>query len=225
MDIDPVHGDPGRSRVEIFIGDFPLGPAVDRVGIVRSEALDIEPLRAFSDFFIGRESNADFAVADFRVLEEIGHGCHDFRDAGLVVRAEQGGAVRRDQGPSLERRKVGKLHGRKNSAGALEHHIAAVIVFDDLGLYILPGKAGRRVEMGDEAGRLPVLHVRGGRKGAVDVAVVADLGVLYAQSPQLIAKVAGQVELAGRRGNLLGPFLTGCIKGHIVREALLQLFS
>ena len=77
-----------RARsVEILVFQFALHAAVDRVGEVGPECLDVEVIDAASDLLIGREADADFAVFHFGVGQQVFGRCHDLRYTGFVVGA------------------------------------------------------------------------------------------------------------------------------------------
>ena len=70
---------------------------VERVGRLGAEALDVEVVRAAPDLLVGVEPDPQRPVRDLGMLEQVADGRHDLRDARLVVRAEQGRSVGRDQ--------------------------------------------------------------------------------------------------------------------------------
>lgn len=72
---------------------------------------------------------------------------------GLVVRAEQGGAVRGDERHACQLLKAGEGCRAERFAAAGQNDVAAVIALDDLRLYIFAGAVRRGIHMGDEAER------------------------------------------------------------------------
>ncbi|MNN53314.1 hypothetical protein D3C81_1680580 [compost metagenome] len=50
-------------------------------------------MRSASNFLIGSKSDSDFAVFDFRVGQQVGHGSHDLGDPGFVVCTQQRSAI------------------------------------------------------------------------------------------------------------------------------------
>ena len=65
-----------------------LGP-VDRVRADGTEALDVKQRRAHPDLLVGREADPQPRARQLRVRDEMRHGGHDLRHAGLVVGPEQ----------------------------------------------------------------------------------------------------------------------------------------
>src|SRR5699024_12617938 len=56
---------------------------------------------ACSYFFVRCEGNADWAMWNLFFVDTFDH-CHDFRNAGLVIRSEDGCAVCRDQSTAFQ---------------------------------------------------------------------------------------------------------------------------
>ena len=81
---------------ESLVLDIARGFAVDGVGEVGAELFQVGLVDTAADLFVGREQDLDGAVLDLRVVDQELRGIHDFGKAGLVVGAEQGGAVGRD---------------------------------------------------------------------------------------------------------------------------------
>src|SRR2546430_9008113 len=61
-------------------------------------------------------SNADGAMADLGILKQMGGALHDDGDAGLVIGAQERGAVRRDDRLALERGQLDRKSTRLNSS-------------------------------------------------------------------------------------------------------------
>ena len=127
-------------------------------------------------------------------------GGHDLSHAGLVVRAQQGGAVGGDKGLALELFQERERGGLHDHPGAGQGHITAVVVLVEDGLDVFAGGVRGGVHVGDEAQRGLLLAARGGGHGAVDVAVLVHTGVLNAEILHLLHQHVGEVELAGCGG-------------------------
>ena len=93
MGADAFDGDGGAVGREGLVLDIPRGFAVDRIGKVGAELFQVGLVDAAADLFIGREQDLDGAVLDLRIADQELRGIHDFGEAGLVVGAEQGGAI------------------------------------------------------------------------------------------------------------------------------------
>ena len=96
MRVEAVEGDRHRVGREALDLDLAPAAAVHRVGAARAEACDVEVLRAAPDLFVRRERDADRAVRNLGMRDEIGGRRHDLGHAGLVVGAEQRRARRGD---------------------------------------------------------------------------------------------------------------------------------
>ena len=126
-------------------------PAVHRVGKVRAEDGQIKEVSARSDLLIGRKSDSDPAVRNFGVCEKVLRHRHDLGDTCLVVRSEQGRAVRHDEVLPPESLELGKVSGGENGFfGGIQQNIAAVIVLHDPGLRACVGHCRRGIHMGDQ---------------------------------------------------------------------------
>ena len=85
MDIAPVDNEFCSCRIESLIFQFSQFPAVYGIGKVRAEKCHIKMVGAFSDLFIGRKADPDFAVGKFGVGEQMLRHSHNFRNTGLIV--------------------------------------------------------------------------------------------------------------------------------------------
>ena len=139
-------------------------------------------------------------------LQDLPGGAEDLRHAGLVVAPQEGGAVGGDEGLALVLQQGGEVAGGQGEAAFPQGDVAAVVVFDHLGLDVLAGDAAVGVHVGDKAhGGLPL---RGGGDGAVDEAQLVHVGVLDAHGfhqvhdvgPQdFLPRGAGEVRRWSRR--------------------------
>ena len=141
-------------------------------------------------------------MLDVRVLDQELRRIHDFGEAGLVVGAEQRGAVGRDD-------VVADLVGERGMIGGADHlgrvgrqhDVAAAIVLHDLRLDVRAGTVGRSVHMRAEADHRDLL-VGIGRDRGVDIAVFVEMGVGNAHRLQFGGEQAAEVLLlfGGRAG-------------------------
>ena len=156
--VDAGHGDDGRVGAERLRLERPQAGAVDGVGDVGGERLHVEVLGAASHFLVGGEAHADRAVQARRVLLPLPQRLQDDGHAGLVVGAEQGGAVGRDDRQALARGQFRFLldaDDLRRIAG--QHDVAAVVVAMDLRVHAGAGDAEVGVHVRDEpdGGHLP----------------------------------------------------------------------
>ncbi len=135
-------------------------------------------------------------------------GVHDLGQAGLVVGAEQRGAVSGDDVVADligERRMLG---GADHLGGvARQHDVAAAIVFDDLRLDVVAGAIGRGIHVRAEADHRDVVLVRGRGDSGIDVAVRVEMRIGESDRLQFARQQAAEIFLllggrAGRRGRI-----------------------
>ena len=152
MGRDALDGDGGAVGREGFVLDIPRGFAVHRIGEVGAELLQVDLVDAAADFLIGGEQDLDRAMLDLRILNQELRRVHDLGEAGLVVGAEQRGAVRRDDVVADLVGEGGMLR-RADHLGriARQHDIAAAIVAHDLRFDVLAGAVRRGVHVRAEA--------------------------------------------------------------------------
>ena len=110
---------------------------------------------------------------------------HDFGDAGLVVGAQQRGAVGGDDVVADLVGEIRVLRGANHLRGVgRQHDVAATIVPDDLRLDVLARTVGRGVHVRAEADHGHFLVVFAGMV-RVDIAVFVEMGVGDADFLQL----------------------------------------
>ena len=152
MGADALDRDGGAVGGKRLVLEVPGALAVHGVGEVGAEFLQVDLVDAAADLLVGREQDLDGAVLDVRVAhQELGR-IHDLGDAGLVVGAEQRGAVTRDD-------VVADLAGQRGMLGSADHlrriarqrDVAAAVVAHDLRLDVGAGAIGRGVHMRAEA--------------------------------------------------------------------------
>ena len=112
----------GVERLRLDLAE--LG-AVERVGVLRPEPLEVEVLGAACDLLVDGEADADRRVRELRIALQVRDRGHDLRDTGLVVGAEQRRAVGRDDVVAdLLRRAAAAPPGRATTLGSPESSIA-----------------------------------------------------------------------------------------------------
>ena len=147
VDIEPVDGDGRRSGIEVFVFDLAQLAAINGIGLLCGEAFHTETVGAPADLLIGGEADGDGAVLDFRVGDEHFAQGDDLRNAGLVIGAQQGGAVGDDELlPDVIRQK-GVIDGGEGGGTQFQH---AAGVGDDAGLDVVAGDGGAGIHVGDE---------------------------------------------------------------------------
>lgn len=85
--IDAVEGDRHGIGAKCFRIEHASSGGIDGVCAIGIEFFDIKIDRAAADFFVGCESDANIAVRNFWVVDEVRHSRHDGGDARFVVGA------------------------------------------------------------------------------------------------------------------------------------------
>ena len=117
VDRDALDADDGLVGGEALEDDLAALGAVEGVGDVGREVAREVGVDAAADLLVGGEGDADRAVRDLGVGEEVaGHG-HDDGDAGLVVGAEERRAAGGDDVVALALGEVGGGLGREDEVG------------------------------------------------------------------------------------------------------------
>ena len=134
MDARAADGEFRLGRIEIVVGQISDRSAIDRVGEVGRETVHIEQFRPASPkFFIGSESKTDLPVLPFRMRDELLAGGHDRGNAGFVVGAQQGRAVRSDDRlPDIVPQAREFLRREDDFFSLVQDDIAAIISTMDL---------------------------------------------------------------------------------------------
>ena len=198
-------GNGGGIGGECFVLDIAGGFTIDGIGKIRTEFLQIDLVDAAADFLVGREQDLDCAMLELRIVDQESRRIHDFGKPGLVVGAEQRGAV---GGDDVVADLVGKgwmFGGADDLRGvARQHDVAAAIIPDDLRLDVLAGAVGRGVHVRTEADDRD-FFVRVRRKRGVDIAVLVEMRIAQAhrlqfgreQGSQLLLFFGGRVGRGG----------------------------
>ena len=194
-----MEGEGHRVGREALHLDLAARAAVHGVGVAGAEPGDVEVLGAAAHLLVGGEGDADRAVRDFGVGEQVLGRGDDLGDPRLVVGAEQGGARGGDDvvaDPLLEIGDVGRAQDRGRIVR--QHQVLPLVVAVDDRPDAGAAHLGRGVDVGDEADDRHLPLRRGGGDRRHDVAVLVERGVGEAEGAQLVEKVPQQVELLGR---------------------------
>ena len=168
--------------VEIFVFQSAQLTAVHGVGEIGAKTVDVETERAPARFLIRCKGHADFSVFYFRMLNQLFHRADNRRDSGFIVGAEKRRAVGEDHVLPRVLGHFRKSRRRKHDAlFSVQHHVAAVVISDNLRMHVLARCVRRRVHMGDQADHRPVLrHIC--RQCRHDVAIGVQLNLLHADA-------------------------------------------
>jgi hypothetical protein len=192
--LDAHHGLVGRERLVDDLADL---PAVERVGDVGLEVLRHVGVHAAAYLLVRSEADADGAVRDVGVLEQVPRQHHDDGHASLVVGAEERRAAGRDDVLPHLLGEVGRGLGRQDLAGVVgQHDVAAVPGAVHQRLHACGVEGGRGVDVREEGDRRAGA-VHGGGNRRQHGAVVGEDHVLSAHLLQAVHQDALQVELLG----------------------------
>ena len=92
--VQAVYVDLACRGIKVFKLQLAYRAAIHGVGELCTELLYVKMVCAASDFFVRRESYADFSVFDFRVLNEVFHRRDDLCYTGFVVGAQKRCGIR-----------------------------------------------------------------------------------------------------------------------------------
>ena len=192
-----MKGDRHRVGGEALVFELAAGAAIDGVRVLCAEGRDVEMPRATPDFLVRRERNADVAVRNTGMREQIFHSRHDLGHTRFVVRAQQ----RRPGGGDDV---VADALGQCRDLGCTQHD-RAVVRQDEVRPIVAPMHDGshagtrhfrRRVDVRNEADDRRVRRCR--RNGRRHVPMLIDLDVRGAQSTKLGGEIIEQHDLAWR---------------------------
>ena len=173
--------------VEVFIIEAAKLAAVERVGEIAAKALDIKLIRACADLLVRGECNMDFAVGKV-VFDDIFRSLHNLGYTGLVVCAEQGGAVGDDKCFTLEFLENREIFNIGDNAELfVEDNVFAVVIFNDAGFDVCAGDFFCGIHVRDEADDILLFAVCG--NGAVNITPLVHVCVFDAHGDHFIGKV------------------------------------
>src|ERR1700735_410168 len=95
MSADALNGDGGGIRGKGLVLNISGSFAVDSVGKIGAEFFQVDLVDSATDLFVRCEQDLDGAVLDLWIVDQETRRIHDFGNAGLVVGAEQRGAIGR----------------------------------------------------------------------------------------------------------------------------------
>ena len=221
MHREAVHGDHRVGGIEVLVLQLAHVAAVHRVGELCAETVHVKEVGALAHLFVRGEADAELAVGDVLLLNTL-HCGHNLGDAGLVVRAQQSGAVGGDQGLALPVGQLGEFFHGHVLAGTGKQHVAAVVVLKHLGLHVLAGGGGSGVHVRHKAQSGLFLIAGGGGQSAVHIALLIHRGIGHAQLLELLHQQVGQIKLAGGGGMAGALLVGGGVDGYILQKAFIR---
>ena len=159
---------------------------IQRVGAERTKTGDVEVIGAAADLFVRREPDPDDAVRDLGMLQQVLDRRHDLGDAGLVVRAEQGRAGRRDDVVADACSKCRIINRAQHHRRIVwQHEVAAVVLAVNDRPHAGAAHLGRRVHVRNEPDYRHARFRRGSRNRRHHVTMVIEDDVIETQFAQL----------------------------------------
>ena len=133
MHISSLDGHCCSCSVEVLILEFSYLATVEGVSVFSTELSHIKLHDSASDLLVRGESDLDVSVLEFRMLDNVLNGIHDFCDTGLVICSEESCSVGGYECLALvhlEFREFANFEGK--SRYSLQLDISAVIIFNYL---------------------------------------------------------------------------------------------
>lgn len=199
------------------------GTAVDRVGVLAAKGLDVQQLGAVTDLFVWAKTNAECGVGQRGVLSDTRDKRHDLGDAGLVVGAQQRGAVTADQVLThkvVQGGKLGGAHGHGLAVNGTADQVAAFVVYN-VWLHAGARRNLGGVEVRDQAQGGLVLRARARRNMRADVGMLGHMGIGCTKLVQFLGKHIGKIKLDGARRNLVTVGILGlCVDLDVAQKTL-----
>ena len=207
--------------VEVFVLQLAVSAAVQRIGEVGAETGYVKQVGTPADFFIGSKGHLHRAVGEVHAGQQLFAQGEDLGNAGLVVGAQQSGAVGDHDGLALAAAKLGELGRGQHSARTGQQDVAAVIVFHDAGLDVPGGNVIHHIHMGNEAQNGAVIIVNVAGDGAVQIAVLVQTDIVQAHLPHLLFQRTGENQLFFGAGAGFGIAVGGGVVFHIVEQSFI----
>ena len=141
----------GAGGVEALVLDAADEVAVERVGVLGAEFLEVEQLAAVADLFVGGEADGQRWVGQRGVLGDAGHKLHDLGNAGLVVGGKQGAAVAHQKVLANEFGQLGSVVGVEGDVFAVDgaQQQLTAFVSNNARFDVVGGRVGAGVNVRD----------------------------------------------------------------------------
>ncbi len=204
--------------------------AVEGIGGLHAELREIEMGSTHTDLFVGRERHTDGGARDVRIRQQHLDGGHDFGDARLIIRAQQGGAVAGDDVlPDVSLQHGVTVPGDHLGMVAGQHEVGArIVVPPDHRLHVRAARFRRRVDVrqetdGRQLGGLVGRQVR--RQRREDVAPLVHGRIGEAQRLQFVDQQPQQGLLLLGRGVALRSLNRLGVHAHVAHEPFEHAFA
>ena len=207
--------------VEVFILQLAVSAAVQSVGEVGAETGHIEQVCAPTDLLVGGKGHLYRAVFEIGMAQQLLAQGEDLGNAGLIVGAQQGGAVGDHQTLALAAGQLGELNRGEDGTAAFQHQVAAVVIFYNAGLDVGRGHIVHHVHVGNKAQNGTGIAVDIAGDGAVQITVFVQPDVLQAQLMHFLLQNAGKDQLLFGAGAGLGSAVGGGVVFHIIQQTFI----
>ena len=101
MDIGTMDRHPAGRSIKVFVLQLSQRSAVHSVSPISPKAFHIKAVGSPAHLLVRREADTDRPVLYFRMPEKISCHGHDFSDTCLIIRSQQSGPIRGNQGLAL----------------------------------------------------------------------------------------------------------------------------
>ena len=196
--------------------EIPCAVSLAAAGEICPEFFQVQKGRAVSDLFIRCEADADFPMGDPVIDQALAHG-HDLCDAGLVIRAQDGGPVCGQDGLSDAVLQMGKSIRIQDPARSPQRNRASVIVLDHLRVGVGASAVVHCIQMGDQSDGFPVLISGCGGKKSVGIGMLIDKNTRHSQCFHLPGQEAGKFKFSFSRRCFFHFLAAGRIDRRIVQ--------
>ena len=131
---------------------------------------------AHANLLVRGKCDGNRTVGDLFVQDALRHG-HDLRDARLIVRAEDRGAVACDQGAAFELPEMREHIRREDAPARAEGKVPPIVIFVDLREDPAVAEFGHCIQVRDKAEPGTVFISRRGRDVGVQIALRVYFGI------------------------------------------------
>ena len=218
MHRQPADRHPHRLRREGLDLELAEPGAVERVGDVGAERVEIEVLGSPADLLVDRERDPRGCPRSLGMPDEVRDRSHDLRDPGLVVGAEERRPVARDDvvpDPPGELGQLGRIENLPRVAGQRDRLAVPRAMHDRR--HVGPDHVGRRVDVGDQTDRRRAFRSREARE---DRGARVQARVGETELAELVDEQAREIELLLGARPLRDAIRTLRVDPDVAQEAL-----
>ena len=200
-----------RRSIEVLILQLALGATIHCVSEVSTKCRHVEIIHATTNLLVGCEADANLAVCNLGVRNQILRSGHNLGTARLVVSTQKGSAIgvdKRVANKVLQLGEVRNLHCER----AVKLDITAIILLNHARTHVLATHIGRCIYVGDKTDYGGILIALGCRYSTHSVAVLIHRYVLHTECAHLIGQIVKQNELLLGRGECCAVLVRLCVE-------------